>query len=301
MVIAEEKGNNYEYDVVFSLAGEQREYVEEVATVLQDSGIKVWFYRFKELELWGKNQIDAFAEIFTKRARYCVIFISKEYTEKIWPNLERQFIQSRWLTDPDYLLPARFDNSLVIGIPDTIAYINLEGKTSDRFAEQLIQKISNKTVKEAVKKPHFRTPKVKQDFDPIDIRNEWIFYIVEELENRVSKIKGMKLSHDEIEGVMHTRVLLNNNIVYSLNIYKKAFFAGDNGISFCGTPGLYHSISGTNATGEFIWSKEKECVALKLLDLSLLESPAGGEKLLSKDEFIEALWNRICDETERIC
>jgi len=94
----------FEYDVVFSSAGEQKDYVEKVAEYIKKNDIKVWHYGFEEVELWGRNLIDALSEIFTKSAKYCVIFISKEYTEKVWPNLERQFIQSRWLKDKGYTI-----------------------------------------------------------------------------------------------------------------------------------------------------------------------------------------------------
>src|SRR3989344_4504388 len=132
----------YDYDVVFSLAGEKQDYVSKVAKSLMVKGVKVWYYKSKEVDLWGRNQVDAFSEIFTKSAKHCVIFISKEYTQKVWPNLEKQFIQSQWLKDPEYLLPARFDDSLVIGIPDTIGYINLEKITPEDFAEVIVEKMN---------------------------------------------------------------------------------------------------------------------------------------------------------------
>lgn len=291
---------NYEYDVVFSLAGEQKDYVEKVAKYILDEGIRVWFYKFEETETWGKNQIDVFSEIFTIKAKYCVIFISREYTEKVWPNLERQFIQSRWLKDPDYMLPARFDDSLVIGIPDTMAYVSLEGKKPEDFGEIIIKKIKGQKRKIEDSKAAYRQPKIKKEFDPLKLRNEWIFHIIEDLEKRCKQTQGLMLTHDEIEGVMHLRVTLDSKVIYSMNIYKKAFSPGDSGISFSASSGELSSFSGTNATGEFIWSKEKNDIVLKLLDLSLLSSfTSSGDKLLTKKEFMDALWDRICDLIER--
>lgn len=290
----------FQYDVVFSLAGELQSYVEAVARLLTNKGIKVWFYKFKQVDLWGKNQVDAFSEIFTKSARYCVVFISKEYTQKVWPNLERQFIQSRWLKDPNYILPARFDDSLVIGIPDTIGYISLKNLTPEQFAQFILEKINNSVEQNTLKSPAFRTPRIKQDFDPLDVRNEWILYIIERLKERSQHTTGMSVNHDEIEGVMHIRIKFKNNVIYSLNIYKRAYFAGDNGISFYGVEGEMRSFgNATNASGSFIWSKIHNAVVIKLLDMSLLNILPNGEKLFTKEEFIDALWNKICDITER--
>ena len=44
-----------EYDVALSFAGEDREYVEAVASALQQAGVKVFYDQYEEVELWGKN------------------------------------------------------------------------------------------------------------------------------------------------------------------------------------------------------------------------------------------------------
>lgn len=290
----------FQYDVVFSLAGEQKDYVEKVARYLGEHGIKVWFYRFKQVDLWGRNEIDTLSEIFTKSGKYCVLFISKEYAQKVWPNLERQFIQSRWLKDPGYLLPARFDDSLVVGIPDTIGYISLKNLSPEQFGSFVIEKVKGTAPAIVQSQPSFRIPKIKQDFDPLDTRNGWIFHIVENLKDRCKYVEDMSLSHDEIEGAMHVRIKFRGNVLYSLNIYKKAHFPGDNGISFYGVEGkmALHG-NASNAFGSFMWSKGKNSVVLKLLDMSLFDILPSGEKEFTKEEFVDALWNKVCDIIDR--
>jgi hypothetical protein len=294
------KNDAYQYDVIFSLAGEQADYVEKVAKCLTDEGVKVWFYKFNEVELWGENQIDAFSEIFTKSAKYCVLFISKEYTKKVWPNLERQFIQSRWLKDPKYLLPARFDDSLVIGIPDTIGYINLKNLSPEKFSKTIINKISGIQHNTPGQTSQIRLPKTKRDFDPLEVRNEWIFSIIENLEDRSQDLDTLSITHDEIEGIMHIRVSFKRRVIYSLNIYKKAYTPGDDGISFYGVEGeIRVSGNATNASGNFEWNKDKDSVVLNLLDMSLFGIIPGNTRKLTKEEFINELWNKICDIIER--
>ena len=41
----------YEYDVALSFAGENREYVEEVAVFLKNFGVKVFYDDFKQDEI----------------------------------------------------------------------------------------------------------------------------------------------------------------------------------------------------------------------------------------------------------
>ena len=43
----------YTYDIVLSFAGEQRAYVEEVAQLLKNKGVNVFYDKFNEIELWG--------------------------------------------------------------------------------------------------------------------------------------------------------------------------------------------------------------------------------------------------------
>lgn len=289
----------FDYDVILSLAGEQKEYAEKTAKYLKENGIKVWFYKDEEIKLWGKNQLDKFSELFTNLAKYCVVFISKEYTQKIWPNIERQFIQSRWVKDPEYLLPARFDDSSLTGIPDTISYISLNEISPEEFGEIIIKKIKSTYNSDIKSERLFRVPKVKKDFNPIDTRNEWIFSIIEALEERCCQIPSSTLIHDEIEGIMHLEIKYNGATVYSLNIHKKSHLVGDSGISFFGVEGEMGAISNTstNAFGEFAWDKEKNTVVLKLIDMSLFDM-FSGKKEYTKEEFIEALWNKICDVIE---
>lgn len=43
-----------EYDVALSFAGEDREYVEQVATLLLNAGIRVFYDKFETVKLWGE-------------------------------------------------------------------------------------------------------------------------------------------------------------------------------------------------------------------------------------------------------
>ena len=72
----------YKYDVAFSFAGEDREYVEKVALFLKKKNIAVFYDYFEEENLWGKNLITYLEDIYTNQSKYCVIFISQYYAQK---------------------------------------------------------------------------------------------------------------------------------------------------------------------------------------------------------------------------
>lgn len=130
------------YDVALSFASEDRSYVEEVAQLLQSSGVTVFYDGFEKAKLWGKNLIDHLAEIYQRRARYVVMFISKHYVGKPWPTLERAHAQARaLLANEEYILPARFDDTEVPGLAATVGYIDLRQMTPATFAALICKKL----------------------------------------------------------------------------------------------------------------------------------------------------------------
>src|SRR5882724_7609782 len=85
------KGMRPEYDVALSYASEDREFVEQTAAALGQHGITYFYDRDEEtaVRLWGTNLYDHLSQVYSKLARYTVMFISKNYANKRWTNLER--------------------------------------------------------------------------------------------------------------------------------------------------------------------------------------------------------------------
>lgn len=131
------------YDVALSFAGEDRDYVERVAVFLIQQKVKVFYDRFEEVNLWGKNLYSHLSSVYKDKASYTVIFISKFYAQKLWTNHERESAQSRAFTEnEEYILPARFDKTEIPGILNTVGYINLAKHTPENFASLICQKIN---------------------------------------------------------------------------------------------------------------------------------------------------------------
>ncbi|RGL79661.1 TIR domain-containing protein [Eggerthella lenta] len=51
------------YDVALSFAGEDRQVVEEIALMLVESGVRVFYDEFEQDILWGKDLYQSFCEI----------------------------------------------------------------------------------------------------------------------------------------------------------------------------------------------------------------------------------------------
>lgn len=135
----------YEYDVCLSFAGEDRQYVYDVAEALKKRGIRVFYDKYEEVALWGKDLYQHLGEIYRRRARYCVLFISAAYAKKLWTKHELRSAQSRAFAEhAEYILPARFDDTELPGVRPTIGYVDLRQRHAVAFAEVIAQKIGGK-------------------------------------------------------------------------------------------------------------------------------------------------------------
>lgn len=133
----------YEYDVCLSFAGEQRAYVQDVADVLSESGLQVFYDKYEQVNLWGKDLYEHLDEVYRKRAKYCVLFISADYARKVWTNHERKSAQARALGESrEYVLPVRFDDTELPGVRPTVGYIDVRSVAPSQLAELVREKVA---------------------------------------------------------------------------------------------------------------------------------------------------------------
>jgi hypothetical protein len=142
---------DYEFDVTLSFAGENRDYVEKVASVLEKEGVKVFYDKFEQADLWGKDLGIHFDYVYRKSAKYCIPFISEFYKKKVWTNYEIRTAIARAIeSNEEYILPARFDDTEIEGIRPTLGYIDLRDFTPEKFAALIIQKLKREPGKPIV-------------------------------------------------------------------------------------------------------------------------------------------------------
>ena len=130
------------YEVVLSFAGEEREYVENVADILKANDVALFYDNFEEATLWGKNLTEHLHKVYSSSARYCVMFISKHYGQKVWPTHERRSAFEKAIESKgEYILPARFDDTEIPSLHKHIVYIDLRKKTPEELAKLIMQKL----------------------------------------------------------------------------------------------------------------------------------------------------------------
>jgi TIR domain len=142
------------YDVCLSFAGEDRQYVERVASALAERGVRSFYDLHEEVDLWGKDLYQHLAEVYQHWGRYCIVFLSAAYAAKLWPRHELRSAQARALEEQrEYVLPARFDDTEIPGVFPTTGYIDLRSKTPEELAELIVRKLAHASPEPTVTLP----------------------------------------------------------------------------------------------------------------------------------------------------
>ena len=133
------------YEVALSFAGEQRAYVEDVARTLQSRAISVFYDNFETVRLWGKHLPEELQRVYEHEASMVVMFISAEYVKKVWPRHERRAMLSRAVRESnEYVLPVRFDDTEVPGLPDGVSYLKAADYSPAQLAAMIAEKLGIK-------------------------------------------------------------------------------------------------------------------------------------------------------------
>ena len=192
---------SFEYDLVISFAGEDREIAEIIATYLRQSGVKVFYDRFQKSDLWGKDLFEYLAEVYGKKARYCLMIISKNYPLKKWPKHERRSAQERQLQEPrEYILPLKVDDVQVPGLLSTIGYLNLQRDNLESICKNLLIKLKQKNSQPA----------------ELEVKSDFIFIQHNQIKFDIKIINNMDYA------VIDTETMLD---------YNKSFFSLDGRIT----------------------------------------------------------------------
>ncbi len=132
----------YKYDIALSFAGEDRIFVDKIANILKAASIKVFYDKFEEVDLWGKDLVQHFEYVYSKSSLYCVPFLSEHYKAKMWTKYEIKNAISRAIKSKiEYILPVKFENIEIEGINDAISYLTSNYKNHEEIASRIIAKV----------------------------------------------------------------------------------------------------------------------------------------------------------------
>jgi hypothetical protein len=133
---------SFQYDVALSFAGEDREIVESIARQLVDCDVKVFYDEFVTHELWGKDLFQHLSKVYRDKAKYCLVFVSKAYKEKVWPKHELRQAQERALfSSSEYILPVIIEDIELPGLNRTTAFIDVRKTSPMAICGLLLRKL----------------------------------------------------------------------------------------------------------------------------------------------------------------
>jgi hypothetical protein len=131
-----------DFQVAVSFADEDREYVERVVIALCALGVIVFYDADHAVELWGLDLMTSFDDVYRFRSQFVVIFVSRHYVSKQWTRHELRSALARALDEKEeYILPARFDDSDLPGVPSTVRHVDCRRMLPEELAQMIHRKV----------------------------------------------------------------------------------------------------------------------------------------------------------------
>jgi hypothetical protein len=141
------------FDFAISFAGTDRSIAEQLFSLLTARGAYVFLDSQFRSHLLGRRLDQEFARIFGPGTKYFIPIISHSYINRSWPQHEWTVaIREANRREPqEFILPLRLDDSIIFGLPNTIAYIDLREHSINDVADLLIEKLTGITLIEVVR------------------------------------------------------------------------------------------------------------------------------------------------------
>lgn len=299
----------YDYDVVLSFAGENREYVKQVAQHLEKNEVRFFYDEAEQVDSWGKDLYVHLDEVYRVKARFCIMFISKSYKNKLWTNHERESAQARAFEEKgEYILPARFDDTEIPGVKQTIGYIDLRSLSPHDFGQIIIKKIGKETDQKTpvISSGDHRSPKqTPKSLSPYQDSINFIEFLKKELEKRCESISegGVSFSTFNRDGRTCMRILRNGETKSSLDVWMGGI-GGDSSISFHRGYGelLHYSNTTYNGWGDIVYSIKHQEKVIDFQNLSVFSDFSEQTNLqqYKYSDFLDKLWKEICEALEQL-
>jgi hypothetical protein len=132
----------HDFDIAVTFAGEDRAFVDEVVRLVKSAGFSVFYDEDAKADMWGEDLTEFFPDVYERRARYAVMFVSRHYAAKPWTRLERRSVLVRAMqSSTPYLLPVRLDSTELPGVRSTVAYLDGQVEGPSGVAEALKGKL----------------------------------------------------------------------------------------------------------------------------------------------------------------
>jgi hypothetical protein len=294
--------DSYEYDVALSFAGEDRKHASKLAKLLTDNSIKVFYDDYEQASLWGKNLYDHLSLIYSKKSKYCIMFLSKYYASKVWTTLERKNAQERAFKDNiEYILPVKIDDTEIPGITSTIGYLDMRDISIEEIAELVIDKLNLSSNKSMYHKlgvvNDIKIPQLHKNYSKLEkdkylketflLIKEYFQHAVEAVKNKYSKVD---VEFDEINKYKFVaKVYVNGELNNQCKIWIGGLMA-DNSISY--SEGNFNIQQDNSLNDSISVEEDGFTLYLKPLGLNFFHNIPTPEKA-NQQQAAEYFWSKL--------
>ena len=296
---------DYPFDIAISFAGENRAIAMKLTGLLKARGVKVFYDFDEQANLWGKDLIEHLSDVYSNKARYCLMLVSKFYPEKPWTRLERRNALSRAIRQPEeYILPVRLDDTEVPGLPSSIGYLDLRHLSIEEIADQVVKKLGLH-LNEKVDKPISQTakynipvPQVPRSYSQLDkdrfIENAFTVmkdYFRQALTELKEHIPGADTDLKEINSVkFFARIYIQGQLRCACKIWLGSTF-GSQAIQYSEGPQI--DINNDNSMNDYLAVDQIQSgLGLKLSAFGIgITKP--DQDIVSPELAAEYLWKRF--------
>jgi len=134
--------NEYDYDVALSFAGEDRIVADELAELLVNRKVTVFYDLYEQAQFWGKDLYQHLQIVYRDKARYCIVLVSESYAKKLWTKHELRQAQERAFSESEeYILPIKLDETKIPGINETTGYLSAVDYPPETIADFVLKKL----------------------------------------------------------------------------------------------------------------------------------------------------------------
>src|SRR6185295_17501669 len=226
-------------------------------------------------------------EVYRKRARFCVMFISRHYAQKLWTNHERRSAQARAFEQhKEYILPARFDDTEIPAVRPTTGYVDLKVRSPAELAQLILRKLGTSGDGQEGSNPSapvFRTPRTpNKGFNPYEEAERLMQHLTAGIQTRAETLAERGVTVTKFSRADRTclRVLSDGKTRYSLDVWMGGY--GDASLAFSYQRGeARFQSNGMNAWGTVRWSTERNEPVLPFIGFM---GSGGQEKEYNYDE-----------------
>lgn len=295
-----------EFDLAFSFAGEDRDYVRRVKEACEKLGLTVYYDEDRKIEQWGKSFITEQRKVYGGyKTKHFVPFISQHYFEKPIPTDEFRSALTESTKRERYILPIKLDHSKISTeyLHSDTQYLTKDDYSIDELAlalRKIVQGIDApaKDIEQILEDElNLSGPKIiPRTYSKYEEAESLLVYVADQFRRNSDKLKT--------EGYMPAVRINDNKLMVQIErdgrtlFVLNAFFSsmGDNHIGFnFAQRTMVANANAENGNIEPVFNKEEQKPGYLLNDYSNFNSIKG---FMTREQIVEFFWDKMNQQLE---